>query len=670
MFFSRFENKSPDRIMKKLVAYLLLFAALAFAQTGLMGGSDGIHQLNTRTLGQWQVIVGTGGNFTIDPWSLTRGGVYYNDDERHKLKHYKVSSTGNFFAGLGLTDYADIGAALNINYDMSYADGYWDATGNIRQGDLDLWLKARAPFGDSSVFSLAGQFELYLPIGVRALGLRPRHAWYIHGDGETNPYTAGEVVIGLSAIWTFDFHRLNVPLRWNSNFGFVYAHEGSNTLVYGTGLDWDMFSWLTPFVEFSGEFRVQENGLPIDIMEDPMLLTPGLRLHLPWNIELAGGIDFSVRMLRNRYDREKEMKNLDAYTIGYTDEKGYYKTYGYTPTVTYAITGVLTWKFGLVEKLPERQVPAGLPTQDTVTRTDTLTMVDTLTKVDTLFKVDTVVVTKTVTMSKDADGDGVVDSVDACPGTEAGVEVDSVGCPRDFDHDGVSDMQDLCPNTPEGVPVGRDGCPLDFDADGVPDFKDQCPNTRPGIVVDSLGCDMDEDGDGVSDGRDMCPATPSNATVDTTGCPLDTDKDSVPDYLDKCPNSVRGVKVDADGCPLNKKEDLDQLKTGINFMTASTVLTKSSYGTLDDIAYLMGKFMDVNLEIQGHTDNVGDTRYNNNLSQKRAQSVVNYLIKKGVAVSRLRAVGFGASKPIADNNTANGRAQNRRVELVPFYANE
>ena len=161
--------------------------------------------------------------------------------------------------------------------------------------------------------------------------------------------------------------------------------------------------------------------------------------------------------------------------------------------------------------------------------------------------------------------------------------------------------------------------------------------------------------------------TPEKATVDTSGCPLDFDRDSVPDYLDKCPNSVRGVKVDANGCPVNKKQDLDKLKTGINFKNGSTILTNSSYNTLDDIVYLMMSFDDVNLEIQGHTDNVGDAEYNENLSQGRAQAVVDYLIRKNIKIDRLRAVGYGPHKPIADNNTKKGRAQNRRVELVPFY---
>ncbi len=641
----------------KRIAYILLslFALPAFAQTGLMGGSDGIHQINTMTLGTAQVIVGTGGNITLDPWALSRGGVFYDDGQKKHLQHLKVSATGNFFGAVGFTDYVDAGAAVNINYDRSYADGYWEATGNIRQGDLTLWLKARAPI-DSGIFSLAAQFDLYLPIGVRSIGIRPRHAWYIHGNGETNPYTANEVVVGANAIVTLDLARLNIPLRWNSSIGFVYANEGANTLVYATGIDWDVFTWATPFVEFSGEFRVEDNGIPIDVMEDPMLLTPGLRLHLPWNIELAGGIDFGVRMLRNRYDHDKEMNNVEQYTIGYTDEKGVKKTYGYAPTVTYALTGLLTWRFGLVEKAPERECPQGLPPSP-----------DTVVKADTLFKVDTVVVTDSI---RDADGDGVVDSLDMCPNTVDGVMVDSAGCPLDFDKDGVSDNEDRCPDTPEGVAVGRDGCALDFDQDGVPDYKDLCPNTRPNTGVDSVGCDKDEDRDGVSDDRDQCPLTPKDAPVDTTGCPMDSDKDSIPDYLDKCPNTLRGVKVDKKGCPVNKKEDLDQLKKGINFKSGSTILTKASYRTLDDIVALLNKFGDVNLEIQGHTDNVGKDEYNENLSQGRAQSAVDYLIRKGITVDRLRAVGYGPRKPVADNKTKKGRAKNRRVELIPFYKDE
>jgi outer membrane protein OmpA-like peptidoglycan-associated protein len=146
----------------------------------------------------------------------------------------------------------------------------------------------------------------------------------------------------------------------------------------------------------------------------------------------------------------------------------------------------------------------------------------------------------------------------------------------------------------------------------------------------------------------------------------DFDKDGVADVIDKCPNTLPGVRVDGSGCPINKKEDLDQLKKGIQFKTGSAKLTKSSYSTLNDIADLMNKIPEANLEVQGHTDNKGSEAKNKKLSEARASSVVNYLVKKGVAKDRLRAAGYGSEKPIADNGDAAGRAQNRRVELVPF----
>lgn len=654
---------------KSIFLFVLVLAALSFGQTGLMGGSEGIHQQNANTLGQWHFVAGTGGNVSFDPWALARMGVYYDDDERIKLQHFKLSATGNFFLAAGLTDYVNAGVAFNINYDRSFARGYIEATGNIRQGDLDIWTKIKAPFiSDSSMLSLAAQFDMYLPIGRKALGLRPRHAWYIRGDGTTNAYTADEIVVGATAIASLDFGKVDVPIRLNFSAGFVYANEGSNTFVYSVAGDWDWAKWITAFVEYSGEFRVENNGMPLDFFEDPMLITPGLRLHLPHNIDLTGGLDLSPRMMRVGYDREKEMKNIEDYTLHYVDQRGNYKSYGYVPTVTYAFTGALTWTFGGAEKAPEPECPQGLPpAPDSVMKIDTIVKVDTLLRVDSLTRVDTIVVADTL---RDADSDGVIDSLDMCPNTPLGFPVDSVGCPLDEDKDGVTDSLDKCLGTPEGVQVGRDGCALDFDKDGVPDFKDMCPNTPPNTGVDSVGCSKDEDQDGVIDDRDQCPLTPKGAPVDTTGCPMDSDHDGVPDYQDKCPNTLRGVKVDKKGCPVNKKENLDLLKKGINFKTGSTVLTKASFKTLNDIVALLNKFQDVSLEIQGHTDNVGKDEYNENLSQGRAQSAVDYIISKGIPMSRLKAMGYGPRKPIADNKTKKGRAQNRRVELVPFYPDE
>jgi uncharacterized protein (TIGR02145 family) len=150
----------------------------------------------------------------------------------------------------------------------------------------------------------------------------------------------------------------------------------------------------------------------------------------------------------------------------------------------------------------------------------------------------------------------------------------------------------------------------------------------------------------------------------------DQDQDGVPDYQDKCPNTIRGAEINKKGCPLNEKENLEKLKKGISFESGTTVFNLASYRTLNDIMKLLTKFPDVNIEIQSHTDDIGDEENNMNLSQARAQSVVDYLISKGIDANRLRAVGFGSKKPIADNSKKAGRAKNRRVELVPYYQDQ
>lgn len=150
----------------------------------------------------------------------------------------------------------------------------------------------------------------------------------------------------------------------------------------------------------------------------------------------------------------------------------------------------------------------------------------------------------------DADGDGIGDARDRCPGTPAGAVVDGRGCPRDTDGDGVLDGLDRCPETRSGDPVGSDGCPGDRDGDGVMDGLDRCADTPRGAIVDGRGCPIDTDADGIPEGIDLCPATPRGAIVDTRGCHVDGDADGVPDGLDACPATPAGALVDARGCPV------------------------------------------------------------------------------------------------------------------------
>ena len=307
---------------------------------------------------------------------------------------------------------------------------------------------------------------------------------------------------------------------------------------------------------------------------------------------------------------------------------------------------------------------------------------------------------------KDSDNDGVADKFDLCPETLAGVAVDSVGCPKDEDKDGVPDYKDICQGTPvEAIGmVDTLGCPLDSDGDGVPDYIDKCAETPVEAfnALDSLGCPLDSDGDGVPDYLDKCAATPKEAytSLDSTGCPKDTDKDGVPDYLDKCPDTPAEAvgMIDASGCPKDSDEDgvLDYLDkcpdvkgvetesgcpeikaevkqvlrkalTGIQFETGKAVIKRSSNAVLNEVVRVMEENPDYKLNISGHTDSSGDPEKNMKLSEERASSVVNYLVSKGVDASRLKSVGFGDTRPIADNKTSSGRAKNRRVEFDVEY---
>jgi outer membrane protein OmpA-like peptidoglycan-associated protein len=266
----------------------------------------------------------------------------------------------------------------------------------------------------------------------------------------------------------------------------------------------------------------------------------------------------------------------------------------------------------------------------------------------------------------DLDGDGVFYGIDKCPDTPSGYRVDATGCPVDSDGDGVNDALDNCPDTPLGATVDASGCPMDGDGDGVYDGIDKCPDTPRGATVDASGCPTDSDGDGVYDGIDKCPDTPEGATVDTSGCPMDSDGDGVYDGIDQCPGTPAGTTVNALGCAvLFKEEQKTIVLKDVNFEHDSADLTPQSTAFLDSVVVSMTRIVtELRVEVAGHTDSTGSAASNQTLSQRRAQAVRDYLVRKGVEASRVIAKGYGESEPIADNTTPLGRAKNRRVELT------
>jgi OmpA-OmpF porin, OOP family len=226
---------------------------------------------------------------------------------------------------------------------------------------------------------------------------------------------------------------------------------------------------------------------------------------------------------------------------------------------------------------------------------------------------------------KDQDNDGIVDSLDACP-AEAGTQALN-GCP-DKDGDGIADKDDKCP-TVAGIATYQ-GCPIpDTDNDGVNDEEDKCKDVAG--VARFQGCPVpDRDSDGVNDEEDRCPDIAGAA--DNGGCP-----------------KLEASKFNA---------------SAIQFITGSAALTATGKKELDKAARILNEqYPQIKVEIAGHTDNTGKAESNKTLSEKRAEAVKTYLVKKKVAAERLSTVGFGQEQPIGENTNAAGKAKNRRVEF-------
>lgn len=308
---------------------------------------------------------------------------------------------------------------------------------------------------------------------------------------------------------------------------------------------------------------------------------------------------------------------------------------------------------------------------------------------------------QTTPAEADFDGDGIKGDDDKCIDDPEDLDKfeDSDGCPdKDNDKDGVDDEKDQCRDAAEDKDgfADEDGCPEgDSDGDGVLDEKDKCPTVKGSAAAQ--GCvDGDTDGDGVADSADECknakgPAenkgcpdvdTDEDGTVDrldacktekgpaaNKGCPYpDGDKDGVADNLDNCINEPG--PVDNQGCPAAKKQlvvitaEKLVIKDKVYFDTGKSTIQARSNTLLDQISSILVAHTEITLmQVEGHTDNTGDAAMNRKLSQDRAQAVVDYLVKKGVAADRLKAAGFGPDRPADDNTTAKGRENNRRVEF-------
>jgi outer membrane protein OmpA-like peptidoglycan-associated protein len=250
----------------------------------------------------------------------------------------------------------------------------------------------------------------------------------------------------------------------------------------------------------------------------------------------------------------------------------------------------------------------------------------------------------------DRDKDGILDDVDRCPDTAEDRDgfQDSDGCPDlDNDADSIPDSADTCPNVPEDRDgfEDTDGCPeLDNDKDGLLDRVDKCPNEpEDPDGWDSLdGCpDPDNDADGILDANDLCPFEPEtvNGYADNDGCP---DEEQV---------RVVGDKI--------------VLDDRVHFFVNSAIIRKVSYPLLQRLTKLVAEHPEyTHISVEGHADERGPEDFNKKLSEDRARSVMEFMIKQGISKDRLSSQGFGASRPLVDKKNEYAWLLNRRVEFT------
>jgi outer membrane protein OmpA-like peptidoglycan-associated protein len=250
----------------------------------------------------------------------------------------------------------------------------------------------------------------------------------------------------------------------------------------------------------------------------------------------------------------------------------------------------------------------------------------------------------------DRDGDGILDDVDRCPDTPEDKDgfQDGDGCPDlDNDADGLPDAVDKCPNVPEDRDgfEDADGCPeLDNDKDGILDRADKCPNeAEDNDGWDSLdGCpDPDNDADGILDVNDLCPFEPEtvNGYADNDGCP---DEEQV---------RVVGDKI--------------VLDDRVHFFVNSAVIRQVSYPLLTRLAKLVKEHPEyTHVSVEGHADERGPEDFNRKLSEERARSVLEFMVKQGISRDRLSSEGFGSARPLVDKKNEYAWLLNRRVEFT------
>ncbi len=653
--------------MKRVIVstfLILLVFSMSNGQLAQTGNKGLLRTHSAQMLGKGVLGINTAAYLSLDN-EFVKNGIVLVDDATPKYaynpKGFESTYISTYYSiAYGFTNYIDVNATLPFYVDNT---NIGDNGMDNGIGDLTLSMKFQyPPYPHSKIFSMTYFGELSIPTATKGKGLFPRQPYYTRAQNikpgslyryvdpvdslnfpitdsarlydvfdslkENSLIPSEDFFYGTKSpsflakmLWTLDIAEIDpdIPLKWNLNFGALFAGnaKSDNIFVLGSSLEWTPHELITLFTDFYGEARFSQLAASFDLGKEPLILGSGLSFHVPGGAHLTVAFD-KCFSLNNKYS-----------TIYYNPEKKQaYQT----------------------KIFPDIGISIGLSWNGSIRK-----------------------------QYKDSDGDGIPDHLDACPDEPEDIDgfEDYDGCPDyDNDRDGILDIRDKCPNEPEDFDgfEDLDGCPdYDNDKDGIPDVSDKCPNEPEDLdgFEDKDGCpDHDNDMDGIPDSLDKCPNDPEDfdGFEDTDGCPeYDNDKDGIPDSLDKCPNQPENFNgfQDDDGCPDVKVEAIKPkiVLEGVNFKTGSAELTFESFAILDKQIESLVAFPDVCIEIRGHTDNVGKRESNISLSLDRAASVRTYMLSKGVAPTRVTAVGKGPDEPIDDNRKADGRAKNRRIEM-------
>ncbi|HKP96291.1 MAG TPA: OmpA family protein [Fibrobacteria bacterium] len=606
--------------MKKLILSALLVST-ASAATIDRDGVVGINKtFSAQTLHHGKLAIGLHSHIVDDVMQL-QDGIINREGTDAQLNDYLTLSS-SIFLGIGMGPYTDIGLALPLYFEKFKSDNSALNMDEQYQGDLRYRLKVQLPFKDIQVLNVAIMLGGSVPTQFDNRGVIPRELEYMTDDPAefnegSSPFGAGRPTFLAGLGLTLDLSQVAEKFQflWHFNLGVRKTNVTKqppfqDILFWSTAAEYEASSFIRFFTEFYHEARFDKIG-DAEFSTEPTTLTLGGVAQTPVGLDFYAGLELGF--------------NDNFIPVQYTFEDG--------PTHTFAMKGSpdlsmffeVTWN-GFILK-------------------------------------------------QDNDGDGIKNKEDKCPDEAEDKDgyQDEDGCPEtDNDRDGIADANDKCPMEAEDKDgfQDNDGCPeVDNDKDGIPDLKDRCPNDAQG-ADGKEGCpNQDKDSDGIVDVNDKCPseAEDRDGFEDEDGCPeADNDKDGIADANDKCPGAPETFNKfeDEDGCPDKVQEIVKTMVLkGVNFKTGSAELTPESFRVLDDIVPQLQANPNIQFEVAGHTDNRGNATKNQMLSQARAQSVANYFISKGVDTKQLKVIGYGSSRPIGPNTTAEGRALNRRVEL-------